>query len=140
MLRSVAIQDCIEVAGLRTTAGARSRAETVSIENGLVAQRVLEAGAVLMGKTNVSPNASDWNTDNAVFGRTNNPWDLSRTPGGSTGGGAAALAAGLTPLEFGSDTAGSIRIPPAHLPYFSMDQVQSQVSCITKEDRLRRRT
>src|SRR5919199_5404185 len=56
---------------------------------------------------------ADWQTDNEVFGRTTNPWDLTRTPGGSTGGGAAALAAGLTPLEFGSDIGGSIRVPAA---------------------------
>jgi len=66
-----------------------------------------------VGKTNVPPYAGDWQTDNPLFGRTNNPWDLARTPGGSTGGGAAALAAGLTPLEFGSDIGGSIRIPAA---------------------------
>jgi len=107
------IKDCIEVAGLRTTAGVRSRTETISAENGPVAQRVLDAGAVLIGKTNVPPLASDWQADNEVFGRTNNPWDLGRTPGGSTGGGAAAVAAGFTPLEFGSDIGGSIRIPAA---------------------------
>src|SRR5262245_60201540 len=71
------------------------------------------AGAVLMGKTNVPPMLADWQSDNEVFGRTNNPWDLTRTPGGSTGGGAAALAAGLTPLEVGSDIGGSIRVPAA---------------------------
>jgi amidase len=107
------IKDCVEVAGLRTTAGIVARAETISAENGPVAQRVLDAGAVLMGKTNVPPYADDWQAGNKIFGRTNNPWDLSRTPGGSTGGGAAALAAGLTPLEFGSDIGGSIRIPAA---------------------------
>lgn len=107
------IKDCIEVAGLRTTAGVVDRAETISAENGPVAQRVLDAGAVLMGKTNVPPYAGDWQADNKIFGRTNNPWDLNRTPGGSTGGGAAALAAGLTALEFGSDIGGSIRIPAA---------------------------
>ena len=66
-----------------------------------------------MGKTNVPPNAADWQSSNPIFGRTNNPWDLGRTPGGSTGGGAAAVAAGLTPLEFGSDIGGSIRVPAA---------------------------
>ncbi len=107
------IKDCIEVAGLRTTAGVKSRAETVSSQNGPVAQRVFDAGGVLIGKTNVPPYAGDWQADNPIFGRTNNPWDLERTPGGSTGGGAAALAAGLTPLEFGSDIGGSIRVPAA---------------------------
>ncbi len=107
------IKDCIEVAGLRTTAGAKELAEHISTESGPVAQRVLGAGAVLLGKTNVPPYAGDWQANNPVFGRTNNPWDITRSPGGSTGGGAAALAAGLTPLEFGSDIGGSIRVPAA---------------------------
>jgi amidase len=107
------IKDCIEVAGLRTTAGAKELAENVSTQSAPVAQRVLDAGAVLLGKTNVPPYAGDWQANNPIFGRTNNPWDLTRTPGGSTGGGAAALAAGLTPLEFGSDIGGSIRVPAA---------------------------
>jgi amidase len=107
------IKDTIEVAGLRATAGAKELAENISTESGPVARRVLGAGAVLLGKTNIPPYAGDWQADNPIFGRTNNPWDLARTPGGSTGGGAAALAAGLTPLEFGSDIGGSIRIPAA---------------------------
>src|SRR4029077_536804 len=78
-----------------------------------VTTRVKGAGAVVMAKTNVPQMLSDWQSNNPVYGRTNNPWDLSRTPGGSTGGGAAALAAGLTPLEFGSDIGGSIRVPAA---------------------------
>ena len=66
---------------------------------------------VVLGKTNVPPMAADWQSDNPIFGASNNPWDVTRTPGGSTGGGAAALAAGLTFLEPGSDIGGSIRIP-----------------------------
>ncbi len=66
-----------------------------------------------MGKTNIPPYVSDWQANNPIYGRTNNLWDLERNPGGSTGGGAAALAAGLTPLEFGSDLGGSIRVPAA---------------------------
>jgi amidase len=107
------IKDCIEVAGLRTTAGARELADNISTESAPVARRVLEAGAALLGKTNIPPYAGDWQANNPVFGRTVNPWNATRTPGGSTGGGAAALAAGLTPLEFGSDIGGSIRVPAA---------------------------
>ena len=66
-----------------------------------------------MGKTNVPPNAADWQSDNPLFGRTGNPWNLDRVPGGSSGGAAAAVAAGLTPLEYGSDIGGSIRFPAA---------------------------
>ena len=74
---------------------------------------VRHAGAIIMGKTNVAPYAGDLQSWNPILGRTNNPWNLDRTPGGSTGGGAAAVAVGLTPLEFGSDIGGSIRIPAA---------------------------
>ncbi len=68
------------------------------------------AGAIIIGKTNVSPLLGNIQTDNQVFGRNENPWEVERTPGGSSGGAAAALAVGMTPLEVGSDLAGSIRI------------------------------
>src|SRR5579884_2575271 len=107
------IKDCIYVKGLPTTGGLKERAEAISEEDARLAARVRAAGAVLLGKTNVPPYAADWQSSNLLFGRSNNPWDRTRTPGGSTGGGAAAVAAGLTPLEFGGDFAGSIRIPAA---------------------------
>ena len=107
------IKDCIDVAGLPGTAGVPEYAERCPEADARVVARVRSAGGVIMGKTNVSSWAGDWQADNPVFGRTNNPWDRSRTPGGSTGGGAAALAAGMTPLEFGSDIGGSIRVPAA---------------------------
>ncbi|GCE46016.1 amidase [Thermosporothrix hazakensis] len=107
------LKDCIEVAGMRTTAGDLDKEQYVSTQTGPAAQRILDAGAVLLGKTNVPPGLSDWQANNMLFGRSNNPWDQNRTPGGSTGGGAAAVAAGLTPLEFGTDIAGSIRVPAA---------------------------
>ena len=109
----ITIKDCINVAGLPGTAGAPQCAGRYPERDAKVTERLREAGAVILGKTNVPPWASDWQSDNPLFGRTNNPWDLERTPGGSTGGGAAALAAGLTPLEFGSDSGGSIRVPAA---------------------------
>jgi amidase len=107
------IKDCIYVEGLPTTGGLPERAEAIPEEDAPVAARIRAAGAVIMGKTNVPPYAADWQAANALFGRTSNPWDLTRTPGGSTGGGAAAVAAGLTPLEFGGDMGGSVRIPAA---------------------------
>ena len=73
--------------------------------------RLRAAGAVIWGKTNTPYLAGDNQTNNAVHGRTSNPWDLNRTPGGSSGGAAAALATGITPLELGSDIGGSLRIP-----------------------------
>jgi amidase len=109
----ITIKDTIEVAGLRATAGAPEHADRVATAHAPVAARLLGAGAVLLGKTNVPTWVRDWQTVNPVFGRTNNPWDTERSTGGSTGGGAAAVAAGLSPLEFGSDLAGSVTVPAA---------------------------
>ena len=107
------LKESINVRGLRTTVGMPSWKDFRSEHDAPVTARVKGAGAAVMAKTNVPPMLADWQSNNPVYGRTNNPWDLSRTPGGSTGGGAAALAAGLTPLEFGSDIGGSIRVPAA---------------------------
>lgn len=112
------IKDCIDVHGLIGTGGIEQFAHRVPDDDSRLAARVRAAGGVIMGKTNVPPNAADWQSDNPIFGRTNNPWNLGCSPGGSTGGGAAALAAGLTPLEFGSDIGGSIRIPAAFCGVF----------------------
>ena len=113
----ITIKDSNQVAGLRATAGLKALADFVPETDGLLAQRLFAAGANLIGKTNVPPSLSDWQANNPIFGRTVNPWDHSRTPGGSTGG-SAALAAGLTPLEFGSDIGGSIRVPAAFCGLF----------------------
>jgi amidase len=107
------LKESINVRGLRTTAGMTAWKDFRSEHDAPVTLRVKGAGAVVMAKTNVPQMLSDWQSSNPVYGRTNNPWDLARTPGGSTGGGSAALAAGLTPLEFGSDIGGSIRVPAA---------------------------
>jgi amidase len=107
------LKESINVRGLRTTAGMEHWKDFRSEHDAPVTTRVKAAGAVVMAKTNVPQMLSDWQSTNPVYGRTANPWDLTRTPGGSTGGGAAALAAGLTPLEFGSDIGGSIRVPAA---------------------------
>jgi amidase len=112
------IKDSIDVAGLPTTSGDPARAGSVARRDSTLAARVLAAGGVLLGKTNVPFRTGDWQTYNGLFGQTNNPWNLQRTPGGSTGGGAAALAAGLSPLEFGSDIGGSIRVPAAFCGVF----------------------
>jgi amidase len=105
------VKDAFNVAGMCTTAGFPPLADYVAETDATVVRRLREAGAILLGKTNMPTMATGFSTDNPIFGRTNNPWDLTHTPGGSTGGGAAALAAGMTPLELGSDTAGSIRVP-----------------------------
>jgi amidase len=107
----VTIKDTYEVEGVRTTAGIPSLKDNISPRNAVVVARLKGAGALILGKTNVPAAAADWQSYNTIFGQSNNPWDVTRTPGGSTGGGAAALAAGLTYLEPGSDLGGSIRIP-----------------------------
>jgi len=98
-------------AGLPTTWGMAHWKDAVMQTDGVAITRLKAAGAVILGKTNVPPMLGDLQSDNPVYGRTNNPWDLTRTPGGSSGGSAAALAAGMVPLELGSDIGGSIRVP-----------------------------
>jgi amidase len=107
------IKDSFETAGLRTTAGAKELAQHVPADDATAVRRLIGAGAVVFGKTNLPVYAMDVQSYNPVFGTTNNPWDVARSPGGSSGGAAAALAAGLTGLELGSDIGGSIR-NPAH--------------------------
>jgi amidase len=107
------LKESINVRGLRTTVGMPQWKDFRSEHDAPVTTRVKAAGAAVMGKTNVPRMLADWQSNNPIYGRTGNPWDRSRTPGGSSGGSAAALAAGLTPLEFGSDIGGSIRVPAA---------------------------
>src|SRR6266542_3288840 len=99
------IKDAYDVAGLRTTVGTPIL-DRVADEDSTVAARLRAAGAIVIGHTNVPPWLADYRSENPIFGRTSNPWDTTRTPGGSSGGAAAAVAAGMTPLEIGSDLAG----------------------------------
>jgi amidase len=107
------VKESLNVAGLPTTWGMPAFKDKERKTNALVVDRWLAAGAVIFGKTNVPVMLADGQSFNPVYGRTNNPWDLTRTPGGSSGGSAAALAAGLAGIETGSDIASSIR-NPAH--------------------------
>lgn len=107
----ITLKDSFDTAGLRTTSGYRPFRDRVPVEDATPVARLREAGAIILGKTNLPALASGRQTNNALFGRTNNPWDLRRTPGGSSGGAAAAISAGLSFLEVGSDIGGSIRIP-----------------------------
>ncbi|MFN2497500.1 MAG: amidase [Pyrinomonadaceae bacterium] len=110
----VTIKDTIETAGLRTTSGSLVRADFVPSTDAPAVRRLKEAGAVVLGKTNAAELAMEYTAENRVFGRTNHPQDASLTPGGSSGGEAAAIASCMSPCGLGTDLAGSIRIP-AHL-------------------------
>jgi amidase len=107
----VGIKDVTQVAGLRTTFGSPLYRDHIPSEDALVVQRLRAAGAIILGKTNTPEFAAGGNTWNDVFGRTRNPWNPARSAGGSTGGGAAALATGMIALAEGTDLGGSLRIP-----------------------------
>ncbi|MEU6192392.1 amidase family protein [Streptomyces sp. NPDC047061] len=107
----ITIKDSFETAGLRTTSGAEELADHVPNQDADAVARLRHQGAVIMGKTNTPAYCQDLHTDNALFGRTLNPHDAARTAGGSSGGPAAAVAAHLTPVDLGSDLAGSLRLP-----------------------------
>jgi len=107
----MSVKESFNVAGLATTWGIAGTARTPAQSDAVAVERLKRAGAVILGKTNVSTNLGDWQSVNAVYGLTRNPWDLARTPGGSSGGAAAALSAGFVPMELGSDLAGSLRVP-----------------------------
>lgn len=107
------IKETFERAGWPTTAGVRELRDHVSEITSPAVRRLLDAGAVIFGKTNIPAYAADLQSYNEIYGTSNNPWNIDLTPGGSSGGAAAALAAGFTPLELGSDIGGSIRTPAA---------------------------
>lgn len=110
----ITVKESFNVGGLPTTWGFPAARDWRPAEDAVAVDRLKNAGAIVLGKTNLAPAIADWQSFNAVYGTTNNPFDLKRTAGGSSGGSAAALAAGYVALEMGSDISGSIRIP-AHL-------------------------
>ena len=105
------VKESFNIAGLPTTWGVPQFKDFMPKEDALIVSRVKNAGAVILGKTNVPLMLSDWQSYNDIYGTTNNPWDLGRTPGGSSGGSAAALTCGFGPLSLGSDLGGSLRAP-----------------------------
>jgi len=105
------IKDSIETEGVICTGGTKGRATFIPTQDATVVARLRAAGAILLGKTNLPELSLSYETDNLVYGRTNNPYDLSRTPGGSSGGEGAIVAAGGSPFGLGADMAGSIRVP-----------------------------
>ena len=113
------VKEQFNVAGLPTTWGYPRFRDWRPDADALAVQRLKAAGAIIIGKTNVPEGLSDWQSYNDVYGTTNNPWNFGRTPGGSSGGAAAALAAGFVPLELGSDIGGSLRAPAHYCNVFS---------------------
>lgn len=105
------IKESFDIAGLPSTWGIAEHRGNIATRDAVVVQRLKRAGAVFLGKTNVPPYLADWQATNPVYGRTVNPHDATRSPGGSSGGAAAALALGMVAAEYGSDIGGSIRIP-----------------------------
>ncbi len=120
------VKESYNVAGLPTTWGFPAQKDFVPPQDALSISRVKQAGGVILAKTNVPVALADWQSYNDIYGVTNNPFDLSRTPGGSSGGSSAALAAGYGPLSLGSDIGGSLRVPAfhcgvyAHKPTFAL--------------------
>jgi Asp-tRNA(Asn)/Glu-tRNA(Gln) amidotransferase A subunit family amidase len=107
----ISIKSCIEIAGMKCETGSRLRAGALAMRDAPLVERLRKAGAIVLGATNTPEFLMAWETDNLLYGRTNNPWDLERTAGGSSGGESAAIAAGMSAGGVGSDGGGSIRVP-----------------------------
>lgn len=131
------IKDAIATAGIRSTGGATELADHMPHEDATVVRTIRDAGAVVFGKTNLPRWSGDVQSYNEMFGTTNNPWDLERTPGGSSGGAAAAVAMGFSPFEIGTDIGGSVRIPASscgiygHKPSFGVIPTHGYLDHVT---------
>jgi amidase len=123
----ITIKDSFMTAGVRTTSSYKRLAHHVPTHDATVVARLKKAGGILLGKTNLPTLTLDLQTSGHLFGRASNPWDETRTPGGSTGGGAAAVASGMSPLEVGSDLAGSIRVPSHFCGVFGLKPTEHRV-------------
>lgn len=123
----ITVKEAFDVAGLRTTSSHPPLKDNVAKEDASLVARLRAAGAVILGKTNVPELCADFQTDSPIFGTTRNAWDARRTAGGSTGGGAVAVAARLSPLELGSDIGGSVRNPAHYNGIFSLKPTEWRV-------------
>ena len=124
----ITIKDSFATKGLRTTSSYEPLANYVPTQDATPVARLRAAGAIILGKTNTPKLTGDFQTNSPLFGRSNNPWNLEYTTGGSTGGGAAAVATGLSPLELGSDYGGSIRVPAHFCGVFGFKPTEHRVS------------
>lgn len=131
------VKDLFDTAAVRTTWSYRPLANYIPQQDATAVARLRTAGAILLGKTNMPQLAIGPQSDSPLFGRANNPWNLKYTPGGSTGGGAAAVAAGLSPLEIGSDLGGSIRLPAHFCGVFGFKPTEHRVSMAGASPRLK---
>ena len=105
------IKESFDIAGLPTCWGHEAYADNIAARDAKVVSQLKAAGVIFLGKTNVPPDLADWQSNNPVYGRTNNPHDHDRSPGGSSGGSAAAVASGMVPCDYGTDIGGSVRVP-----------------------------
>ncbi len=124
----ITIKDTYRVKGSRTTAGYPPLKDHIADSDAVAVQLLKEAGAIILGRTNTPTLAMDMQTVNPIFGTTNNPWDVERTPAGSSGGCATALATGMTSLSLGSDLAGSIRLPASFCGVYGLKPTHGVVS------------
>jgi amidase len=124
----VTVKDVYDVAGMKITFGWVMTRNNVAKRDAFAVSRLRDAGAIILGITNAPLGSYDWQCWNPVYGRTRNPWDPDRTPGGSSGGSAAAIAAGFSALELGSDAAGSIRVPTNFCGVLTLKPTETRVS------------
>ena len=124
----VTIKDNLETAGLNTTGGYKPLKDYIPKQDATTVARLKAAGAIVFAKTNMATLGEDYQSNNPLFGRANNPWNLDRTVGGSSGGSAGAIAAGFSALELGSDIGGSIRLPAHYCGVFGFMPTERRVS------------
>lgn len=126
----ITVKDTLETEGLLTTAGYKPLKNYIPAQDATVVARLKQAGAIIMGKSNCAEMASDFQSTNELFGRVNNPWNINYTAGGSSGGSAAAVAAGLSPLDMGNDVSGSVRQPAHFCGVYAFKPTEHRVSTV----------